>query len=567
MSEQERICDVVIAGSGAAGFTAAITAKLLGLDVVMVEKDSAFGGTTALSGGIPWIPGNRYAADAGAPDDPDAVRTYLRHELGNRYDEAMIEAYLTSGPEMVDRLTEEGAVAFKALAPFPDYHSEIEGATLGGRGLRPLPYDGRRLGKRFRDLKWPIGDTMLFGRMMIDGEKMGAYLTVTRSLKSFVYVAGRIVRYAADRLGGFQRGTELSSGNALIARLAEKAIALDIPILLSTAVTGLLREDQRVIGVEASQMGKPIAIRARRGVVFATGGFSRDMTRRAEHFLHNASGATGWSLTIDGVTGDAARLTEAAGGSINGDMFQPATWMPMSRVPQADGGVALFPHLADRNKPGMITVNQQAGRFANESISYQDFVPQILATLDGQQRQEVYLIADHRAFRRYGLGPVRPHPVPFGKWLKNGYLVSAPTIEALATKLELDPTRLTATVARFNANAARGEDPDFHRGSTAYQRAMGDPAHQPCPSLAPLDQAPFYAVRLVPGDIGTSVGIRTNPDAQVLDDAGAPIEGLYAVGNDMANPTVGVYPGPGVTLGPAMTFGYRAARHLSEHSP
>jgi succinate dehydrogenase/fumarate reductase flavoprotein subunit len=560
---EERICDVVVAGTGAAGFTAAITAKLLGLDVIMVEKDKVFGGTTALSGGIPWIPGNRYAAEAGAPGDPEAARTYLRNELGNRYDEVMIEAYLASGPEMVDFLTEAGAVQFKALAPYPDYHSEVEGATLGGRGLRPAIYDGRRLGSHFRDLKWPIAETMLFGRMMINGERMGDYFNVTRSARSFRYVAGRIMRYLSDRARGFPRATELASGNALIGRLAEKAIVLGIPILLRTPVTGLIRESGRIVGAGVMIDGKPGVIRARRGVVFATGGFSRDMARRAEHFLPNASGETGWTLTAPGVTGDAARLSDAAGGTINGDMAQPATWVPMSRVPQADGSRALFPHLADRNKPGMITVNRKGERFVNESISYQDFVPQILATLEMEERQEVYLIADHRAFRRYGLGPVRPHPVPFGKWLRNGYLVSAPTIERLAAKLDLDPARLAATVSRFNMHAAKGEDPDFHRGTTAYQRAMGDPTHTPNPSLGAVDQAPFYAVRLVPGDIGTSVGIRTSPDAEVLDGQDSPIAGLYAAGNDMANPTAGVYPGPGVTLGPAMTFGYRAARHLA----
>ncbi|WP_164857183.1 FAD-dependent oxidoreductase [Sphingomonas crocodyli] len=560
MAEVERSCDVLVAGSGAAGFAAAITARLLGLDVVMVEKDAVYGGTSAQSGGIPWVPGTRYA-DGDPAEDTVRARTYLRHELGNRYDAAMIDAYLESGPEMVDFLEQAGAVAFKSLSPYPDYHSEIEGAALGGRGLRPVAYDGRRLGKHFATLRPPISELMLFGGMSLNGEHLHHYYAVTRSLKSFAFVTGRVARYAVDRLSGWSRGTELSSGNALIGRLAEKAFALDIPLLLSTPVVELIEEDGRIAGAVVIRDSVRQTIRARRGVIFATGGFSHDPTLRAAYFAPEASA----SLTSAGNEGDAARMAVARGGEIDDDMVQPATWLPMSAVLQPGGGTAFFPHLADRNKPGFITVNQRAERFVNESVSYQDFVPPMVATLAGEARREVYLICDHRALRRYGIGPVRPHPVSFGRWLRNGYLVGAPSVEGLAMKLGLDPERLAQTVARFNGYAVHGADPDFGRGSTAYQRAMGDMSHRPSPSVGPLDQAPFYAVRLVPGDIGTSVGLRTTPDAQVIGREG-PIPGLYAVGNDMANPTMGVYPGPGVTLGPAMTFGYRAAKSLAQPS-
>lgn len=560
-SATDLTCDVVVAGSGAAGFTAAITAKILGLDVILVEKAPRFGGTTARSGGIPWVPGNKYQQPAGGPADPEQARVYLRNELGNRYDEALIEAYLASGPEMIDFLEDHGAVAFKALAPFPDYHSEVEGAATGGRGVRPLPYDGRRLGKQFDNLEWPIRETMIFGGMMVNSEHLPHYYAMMRSPRSFLFVMGRVARFMRDRLT-HKRGTDLASGNALIARFAEKAFALGIPIMLSTPVTGLVRDGGRVTGVDVIRDDKAVRIHARRGVVMATGGFSGDRVLRAAHFPANATNGHGWSLTTEGVSGDAARMVAEAGGELNADMAQPATWLPMSRVPGAKGQ-ALFPHLVDRNKPGVIAVNQRAERFVNESVSYQDFVPPLIETLAGEARQEAYLIADHIALRKYGLGVVRPAPAFIGKWLKNGYLLRADSLAELAEKLGLDPARLIATVERFNASALKGEDPEFGRGSTAYQRAMGDWTHPDHPNLAPIVKGPFYAVRIVPGDIGTSIGIRTDADARVLDEKGAPIPGLYAAGNDMANPTAGVYPGPGVTLGPAMTFGYRAARHLA----
>lgn len=560
-STAELTCDVVVAGSGAAGFTAAITAKILGLEVVMVEKAPRFGGTTARSGGIPWVPGNKFQQAAGGPADPERARVYLRNELGNRYDEALIEAYLASGPEMIDFLEHHGAVAFKALAPFPDYHSEIDGAATGGRGVRPLPYDGRRLGRHFDDLEWPIRETMLFGGMMINSEHMPHYYAMTRSPRSFLFVMAQVARYVRDRIT-HKRGTDLASGNALIARFAEKAIALGIPIMLSTPVVALVHEGDRVAGVDVTRDGKPLRIHARRGVVMATGGFSRDKALRVAHFPANAANGHGWSLTTEGVSGDAARMVAEAGGGLNADMAQPATWLPMSLVP-GEGSSTLFPHLVDRNKPGVIAVNQDAARFVNESVSYQDFVPPLIETLADQARQEAYLVADHTALRKYGLGVVRPAPAFIGKWLKNGYLVRAGSLAELARKLDLDPNKLVATVTRFNVAAAKGEDPEFGRGTTSYQRAMGDWTHPDHPSLAPIVTAPFYAVRIVPGDIGTSIGIHTDADARVLDEKGAPMAGLYAAGNDMANPTAGVYPGPGVTLGPAMTFGYRAARHLA----
>ncbi|MBJ7498632.1 MAG: FAD-dependent oxidoreductase [Sphingopyxis sp.] len=558
-SPAERTCDVLVVGSGAAGFTAAISARLMGLDVLMVEKAPRFGGTTARSGGIPWIPGNPYQAAAGGPDDPAEARRYLRSELGNRYDDALIEAYLDSGPEMIAFLTEHGAIASKALAPFPDYHSDVAGAALGGRGVRPLPYDGRRLGHRFADLEWPIGETMLRGRMTINSEHMAHYYNVAKSLKSFLFVAARLLRYARDRLSGYPRGTEIAGGNALIGRLAEKAFALDIPLLLSTPITRLTSDGARIVGA-VSASGP---IHARRGVVLATGGFSGDAALRERYFPANTAGENSWTLTTPGVAGDAARLAMEAGGTLNANMAQPVTWLPMSRVPRSDGSEGLFPHLIDRNKPGFIAVGQDARRFANESSSYQDFTPRIAAALADAARQEAYLICDHRALRKYGIGPVRPAPVPFGKWLRNGYLVTGRNLSELAERLGLDAASLVGTVARFNAGAGTGTDPEFGRGSTAYQRAMGDPSHTPNPSLGPLVRAPFYAVRLVPGDIGTSIGLSTDAEARVLDADGKAIVGLYAVGNDMANPTVGVYPGPGVTLGPAMTFAWRAARHLA----
>jgi succinate dehydrogenase/fumarate reductase flavoprotein subunit len=322
-------------------------------------------------------------------------------------------------------------------------------------------------------------------------------------------------------------------------------------------VQQLIHREGRVAGVIAEADGRRVEFIARRGVVLAAGGFPQDKRRRSQFFHHDGDGNGHASPAPLGNTGDGITLAESVGGGMATDMPNAAAWIPVSRVPYRDGSVGVFPHLIDRYKPGIIAVTRNGRRFVNEADSYHDFGKALLKTLpDG--KAEAFLIADHRAIRRYGLGAAKPFPLPLLPYLRSGYLLRGNTPAELASAAGIDAAELEKTIARFNGPASRGEDPEFGKGSTAYNRYLGDAQHQPNACVAPLDTPPYYAVKVVIGDLGTFAGIRTDDHARVLDAASTPIPGLYAAGNDMASIMGGNYPGAGITLGPAMTFGYIA---------
>ena len=294
-------------------------------------------------------------------------------------------------------------------------------------------------------------------------------------------------------------------------------------------------------------------------MVLACGGFPHDLERRKRLFPH----AVHYSPAPAGNAGDGLRLAQRAGARVDEDLPNAAAWVPVSRVPRTDGSFGLFPHFIDRAKPGVIAVTRKGRRFVNEGNSYHDFVQALLREVPTDPEPCAWLVADHRAIRAYGLGFVKPRPLPLTPHLNSGYLISAPDCRDLAAKIGVDPTALANTVNRFNQNAKSGTDPDFHKGENAYNRFYGDPDIKPNPCIAPIAEPPFYAVKVVVGDLGTYAGIATNGSAQVLDERKRPIPGLYACGNDALSIMGGNYPGPGITLGPAMTFGWIAGRHLA----
>jgi succinate dehydrogenase/fumarate reductase flavoprotein subunit len=295
-------------------------------------------------------------------------------------------------------------------------------------------------------------------------------------------------------------------------------------------------------------------VRARKGVVLACGGFPRDEARQQRLFRHAAH----FSPAPPGNTGDGLRLAESIGAPVDESLPNAAAWVPVSRVPRADGTYGLFPHFIDRAKPGVIAVTAKGLRFVNEGNSYHDFVQALMKAGE----THAWLVTDHRAIRAYGLGFVKPRPLPLGPHLKSGYLIKGETVGELAVRAGIDEA-LEETVARFNEHAKSGTDLQFGKGSNAYNRFYGDPDIKPNPCVAPLARPPFYAVRVEIGDLGTYAGIVTNGHAQVLDEHRRPIPGLYAAGNDALSIMGGNYPGPGITLGPAMTFGWIAGRHLA----
>lgn len=549
----EDSCDVLVIGSGAGGLAAAITARKNGLSVIVIEKEPVFGGTTAFSGGVLWIPGNRHGRADNPGDTKEAARRYMRAETGNFHQPDAVEAFLDAGPEMLDWFEAETEVKFVPTL-YPDYHPDVDGGADVGRSVLAAPYDTSALGANLKRLRPPLASITFMGMMFNSSNAdIRHFFNATKSLTSFAYVARRLAAHALEVMR-FGRGVQVTSGNALAARLAQSCFALGIPILTETPALRLIREGDRVTGAEVGGAA-PRRIRAERGVVLACGGYAHDLARRAETYAHLRAGHDHVSPVPEGNTGDGIRLGEAVGGAFDAEYPAPAAWMPVSRPP----GKGVFPHLLDRYKPGMIAVLSDGRRFTNESESYHD----VGAAMGEAGEGGAWLICDRRAIRKYGLGHAKPAPMPLWLWTRNGYLKSGRTLAGLARACGIDPAGLQATVEAYNKGARAGRDEEFHRGETAFNRYLADPDHRPNPCVAPVETGPFYAVRLEMGDLGTFDGLKTTVPGEVLDRAGAVIPGLYAVGNDRASIMGGNYPGAGITLGPAMTFGWITGRHLA----
>jgi succinate dehydrogenase/fumarate reductase flavoprotein subunit len=448
-------------------------------------------------------------------------------------------------------------VKFDPSATFSDYHPDAPGGRPGGRSIVARAFDGRELGGMLKALRPPLPELTVFGIMIGSGAELVHFMRWSKSFASAAFVARRLIGHGGAMLF-HGRGVRLTNGNALAGRLLKSAMDAGVQLRASTAVKELVRENGRVAGAILRAGGEELRVTARKGVVLACGGFPQDAERRARLFAHREH----FSPAPAGNTGDGLRLAQAAGGRLDESLPNAAAWVPVSRVPRGDGSFGLFPHFIDRAKPGVIAVTKQGVRFVNEGNSYHDFVQALLKAGE----THAWLITDHRAIRAYGLGFVKPRPLPLAPHLKSGYLVSGGSIAELADMAGIDAA-LAQTVERYNRNAQGGSDPDFRKGENAYNRFYGDPDIKPNPCVAPLAQPPYYAVRVEIGDLGTYDGIATNGHAQVLDEHKRPIPGLYAAGNDALSIMGGNYPGPGITLGPAMTFGWIAGRHLAGQQP
>ena len=554
-------CDVLVVGSGAGGLSTAITARKSGLDVIIIEKDRYFGGTTAFSGGVLWIPGNRHARDASVTDSREAARTYLKNETGNHFDDAAIDAFLDVGPNMLDFFERETEVKF-VLSGYPDYHPDVEGGATIGRSVTAAPYDARALGEEIRRLRPPL-ETITFIGMMFNSsnDELKHFFRVTSSLTSAIYVAKRLVSHLWD-LALYRRGVKITSGNALVARLARTVFDLKIPLLTATPAQRLISQNGAIAGVIVCDEKGEYRIAARRAVVLASGGFSHDQARIARAYPHLARGGEHLSPTSATGTGDGIRMAEEAGGSCDIRFPNAAAWMPVSRVPLGNR-TGVFPHLVDRYKPGVIAVNRQGRRFTNESDSYHDVGAAMIADGAGGKETAAWLICDHATIRKYGLGYAKPAPVPVGIFVRNGYLQFGATLRDLAAATGIDANGLERTVRDYNEGAMHGADREFKRGSTAFNRYLGDAEHKPNPNVAPIGAGPYYALKIIMGDLGTFDGLTTDVVGRVMRRDGSSIPGLYAVGNDRASIMGGNYPGAGITLGPIMTFGYITGRHLA----
>lgn len=552
--------DIVVMGSGAAGLSAALFAALEGLSVLVCEKSNLIGGTTATSAGTIWIPGSRQASRAGLNDSVEAAQQFLALELNGFGGAHLRRAYLEAGPDAIEQLERKTDVKFAATAHHPDYHDGVGSAT-GGRALTPLPFDGRRLGSDFALLRPPIPEFMILGGMMIGKEDIFHLVNRYRSLKSLRHSVRLVVRHMMDRMC-YRRGTQLVMGNALVARLLYSLRKQpNVQIELKRTVLRLVTEQDRVVGVVTDENGSSRTIRARRGVVLASGGFPQSADWRGKLMPNPMSDQR--SLGFRGNVGDGLTLAQSVGGSIERDHDAPAFLVPVSILCREDGSVGQYPHVyLDRAKPGIIAVNKSGRRFVNEADSYHDFVLAMYRTPDAIP---AHLICGSDFVARYGIGLVPPGAHDLSTYTRSGYLIEAASLEELAGRIGVPADVLGQTVVHYNEGACAGVDHDFGRGGTELNRFNGDPEHGPNPCVGPITGRKYYAMALYPGDIGTSVGISTNEDARVLDQNGREIPGLYACGNDMSSIMRGRYPGPGITLGPAITFAYRAIAHAAGH--
>ena len=540
---------MVVAGSGAAGMTAALTAAHLGLSALVIEKAGSFGGSTARSGGGIWAPGNSVLRAAGVADTPEQARAYLAH-VAEGVPAARREALLEYGPEMLGLVLAKTPLRFAWVPGYADYYPEAPGGLSAGRSIEPVPLDGRRvlgaeLGRLARPyLPSPVAITQAEYRWLSLGRH-------PRGVRAAVRVAGRTAR---ARLRG-QR--VLSMGQALAAGLRAGLVASGVPVWLDTPLTGLVVDGGRVAGVRAMRDGEPLQIRARCGVLIATGGFERDEQMRRRY--QRGPIGTEWTTGAAGNTGDGIRAGLDLGAATG--LMDDAWWGPSIALP---GGPYFC--LAERSLPGCVLVNGAGQRFVNESAPYVDAVH---AMYDGNTPENphipAWLVFDQRYRDRYVFAGLPPHrPLP-RRWYAAGSVVRADDLAGLAQAAGVDADGLVKTVARFNEFAAAGRDEDFGRGDSAYDRYYGDP-RLANPNLAPLAHPPFYAVKIVPGDLGTKGGLRTDERARVLSEDGTVIEGLFAAGNASEAVMGRSYAGAGATIGPAMTFGYIAARTMAEAS-
>jgi 3-oxosteroid 1-dehydrogenase len=542
--------DVVVVGSGAAGMTAALTAAHHGLRVVVIEKTGRFGGSTARSGGGLWLPGNEVLRRAGVRDTPEQARIYLAFVAGGEVTAERQRALLEHGPAMLAFVRASTPVDFAWVPGYADYYPEAPGGLAQGRSIEPVPLNGRVLGTELAHLNpayapAPNGITIT----QADYRWLSLGPRHPRAILASAKILGRAAR---TRL---LRQPMLGLGQALAAGLRAGLLAKQVPVWLDTPMTGLQVADGRVSGVEVTQDGRAALIQASRGVVLAAGGFERNEQMRRRYQRQPIG--TQWTTGAAGNTGDAITAGEAAGAAL--DLMDDAWWGPA--IPLSGGPYFC---LAERSLPGCLLVNGAGLRFVNESAPYVDAVH---AMYEGHCADNPHipswLITDQRYRNSYvfaGLPPRKPLP---RRWYRAGAVHRAPTVAELAGQVDVDPAALAKTVARFNEFAQTGKDEEFHRGDSAYDRYYGDPRRRPNPCLAPLDTPPFYAIKIVPGDLGTKGGLRTDERARVLRADGTAIAGLYAAGNTSAAVMGHSYAGAGATIGPAMTFGYLAALDLA----
>ena len=545
--------DVIVVGAGGAGMTAALAAsRRHGLRTILIEKSPYFGGSTARSGGGVWIPSNYALQDAGQvdPDDTERAKTYLDSIVGDVVPKVRRDTYIDRGPEVMDFIKANTRVRFQWVPDYADYLPEKPGGRPAGRSVEPVPMDARFLGDELRRLQPPY--TKAPANLIVTQADFRKISLGLRTLKGPL----TMVKVMLKRLWAMATGRKMyAMGNAIAIALRKGLADAGVTVEYETVLTDLLLENGAVVGIVVQQAESTRTIRARKGVILASGGFEHNQELR-EKFLPQPTSAK-WSTGAPSNTGGGLLAGMAVGADT--DLLDDAWWGPTIELP----GRAWF-FLAERNLPGSIIVNAAGQRYMNEALPYVEATHAMYeGEATGVGHVPSYMIFDQTYRNRYlfaGIPGRQPFP---GRWYKEGVIVRADSLAELAEKLGLPVDRLTHTVERFNGFARTGVDEDFHRGESAYDKYYSDPTVKPNCSLAPIETGPFYAVKIVAGDLGTKGGLVTDEHARVLRPDGSSIAGLYAAGNVSAAVMGNTYPGPGGTIGPALVFGYLAAEDLA----
>jgi 3-oxosteroid 1-dehydrogenase len=543
--------DFVIAGSGGGGIVAALAATDAGAEALILEKQAAIGGSTCMSGGIVWIPNNPLMQAEGVPDSYEDAMAHFETVVGDVGRCSSFErrhAYLTAGPEMITFLQRLG-VRLVTCPGYSDYYSSLTGGHEVGRGVEPLPWDGRALGPWLPKLQPGLAKTLGLAVMTNEARSLSNY---NRSFRSFAISARVVLRTFAARV---RRQALLTNGASLVGQMLAIALDRGIPVWTEAPLDDLLVEDGRVVGVRTVRDGAPVLVQARKGVLISAGGFAHNREMR-QRYGGDQPNEGKWSMSNAGDTGEAIALAMGLGAQTA--LMDEAWWLPSPRT----GRFGQSTLDQARQRPRTIYVDAAGRRFVNESNSYMEVGKAMYERDKTSRAVPCWLIFDDRYRKRYA--HVRSHPGHFPKeMLDSGRLKKAATLVELAEMCGIEADGLIETIDHFNEYARKGVDPDYGRGESAYNRALGDPHRKVHPCLGPIDEAPYYACEVLPGDVGTCGGLLTDEHARVLDQGDEPIEGLYATGNSTATVMGRHYLGPGASIANTMVFGYVAARHAA----
>ena len=548
--------DFVIVGSGAGAMAAALAAYDRGGAPLLIEKSDRYGGNSAMSGGGLWVPNNHLMQAAGIKDTPEDAWSYLKGTVGDSVSEDRLRTYLEHAPQMVKYLTEHSQVRLAALPEYADYYPHVAGSRPGGRSLDPEKFNAALLGDEFLNMREQNPQMLIMNRI---------FMTIFEARTLLTRAPGWI-KLTMQLMGGYwldlpwrfksRRDRSLAMGNALIGMLRRSLMDRGIPLWLNTPARELAVEDGRVVGIVAQKDGQPVRIRANKGVLLAAGGFEGSQAMRDKYLPHPTRAE--WSCGNHANTGDAINLGLTVGAAV--DLMEDAWWGPTTVVPGEPHARML---VIEKSLPGSILVNQRGERFVNEAAPYIDVVNAMYRSNASAPCVPAYMLFDATYRKKYPCGPVlqasQQPDWALPKALRS-YFKKADTLPGLAAQLGVDTAGLTATVTKFNQYARSGTDLDFHRGETVFDRYYGDEKVKPNACLAPIETPPFYGLETYPGELGTKGGLKTDARARVLTPAGDAIPGLYAIGNCSASVMGHSYPGAGATIGPAMTFGYLAAR-------